>query len=461
MSKEQKIVFRNGSVITCLPEGENVRGHRAEVPFIECEPTLIIPDALLNKVLEPFMTRRIDLESKVFDLIAAEQKRQDENIELIASENFVSKNVMRAVGSCLTNKYAEGYPAVRDTGNKGRYYGGCECVDAIENYCCQKWQEVFQTDYHVNVQPHSGSSANLAAYLSVLNPGDTILGMSLNNGGHLTHGSPVNFSGKLFNIIPYDVGEDGYIDYGDLEKKLIEHHPQLVLAGASAYSRIIDFARIGDIIKRNSDVDYHPYFMVDMAHIAGLVAAGDHPTPFGIADIVTTTTHKTLRGPRGGMIFCRPELAKKVDSAVFPCTQGGPLEHVIAGKAVCAEEALTEAYHDYIHQVVRNCKAMAAEFVKLGFRIVSGGTDNHLFLLDLTDTGLSGKQVQDELDKHHITLNKNMVPGDKRSPVQTSGVRIGTAAMTTKGYREADFIHVADRIAGIIQEMQVKVQTTE
>nr|DAJ59083.1 MAG TPA: serine hydroxymethyltransferase [Caudoviricetes sp.] len=455
MNKEQKIVFRNGSVITCLPEGENVRGHRAEVPFIECEPTLIIPDALLNKVLEPFMTRRIELESKVFDLIAAEQKRQDENIELIASENFVSENVMQAVGSCLTNKYAEGYPAVRDTGNKGRYYGGCECVDAVETYCCQKWREVFQTDYHVNVQPHSGSSANLAAYMSVLKPGETILSMSLHNGGHLTHGSPVNFSGKLFNIVPYDVGADGYIDYGDLEKKLIEHHPQLVLAGASAYSRIIDFARIGDIIKRNSDADYHPYFMVDMAHIAGLVAAGDHPTPFGIADIITTTTHKTLRGPRGGMIFCRPELAKKVDSAVFPCTQGGPLEHVIAGKAVCAEEALTAAYHGYIHQVVRNCKAMAAEFMKLGFKVVSGGTDNHLFLLDLTDTGLSGKQVQDELDKHHITLNKNMVPGDKRSPVQTSGVRIGTAAMTTKGYREADFIHVADRIANIIRDMQV------
>ncbi len=395
------------------------------------------------------------MESKVFDLIAAEQERQDQNVELIASENFVSENVMRAVGSCLTNKYAEGYPAVRQTGNKGRYYGGCANVDAVETYCCQKWQEVFQTDYHVNVQPHSGSGANLAAYLSVLNPGDTILGMSLNNGGHLTHGSPVNFSGKLFNIIQYDVGADGMIDYDDLERKLIEHHPQLVLAGASAYSRIIDFARIGDIIKRNSNSEYHPYFMVDMAHIAGLVAAGDHPTPFGIADIVTTTTHKTLRGPRGGMIFCKPELAKAVDSAVFPCTQGGPLEHVIAGKAVCAEEALTADYHDYIHQVVRNCKAMAAEFMRLGFKVVTGGTDNHLFMLDLTDTGLSGKQVQDELDKHHITLNKNMVPGDTRSPVQTSGVRIGTAAMTTKGYREADFVRVANQIANIIREMQV------
>ena len=400
------------------------------------------------------------MESKVFEMIAAEQKRQDENIELIASENFVSENVMKALGSCLTNKYAEGYPAVRDTGNKGRYSGGCAYVDAIETYCCQKWQEVFQTNYHVNVQPHSGSNANLAAYMSVLKPGDTILAMSLNNGGHLTHGSPVNFSGKLFHVVFYDVGMDGLIDYNDLEAKLISERPHLVLAGASAYSRVIDFARIRKAIDRNSDANYRPYFMVDMAHIAGLVAAGDHPTPFGLADIITTTTHKTLRGPRGGMIFCCPELARKVDSAVFPCTQGGPLEHVIAGKAVCAEETLTEKYHDYIHQVVRNCKAMAAEFVKLGFRIVSGGTDNHLFLLDLTDTGLSGKQVQAELDKHHITLNKNMIPGDTRSPVQTSGVRIGTAAMTTRGCKEDDFIRVADKIAGIIQEMQVKVQTT-
>lgn len=400
------------------------------------------------------------MESKVFEMIAAEQQRQDENIELIASENFVSENVMKALGSCLTNKYAEGYPAVRDTGNKGRYYGGCAYVDAIETYCCQKWQEVFQTNYHVNVQPHSGSNANLAAYMSVLKPGDTILAMSLNNGGHLTHGSPVNFSGKLFHVVFYDVGMDGLIDYNDLEAKLISERPHLVLAGASAYSRVIDFARIRKAIDRNSDANYRPYFMVDMAHIAGLVAAGDHPTPFGLADIITTTTHKTLRGPRGGMIFCRPELARKVDSAVFPCTQGGPLEHVIAGKAVCVEETLTEKYHDYIHQVVRNCKAMANEFMKLGFKVVSGGTDNHLFLLDLTDTGLSGKQVQDELDKHHITLNKNMVPGDTRSPVQTSGVRIGTAAMTTRGYKEDDFIRVADKIAGIIQEMQVKVQTT-
>ena len=394
------------------------------------------------------------MNSKVFEMIAAEQKRQDKTIELIASENFVSENVMKAVGSCLTNKYAEGYPAVRETGNKGRYYGGCTNVDVIETYCCQKWQRVFRTDYHVNVQPHSGSNANLAAYMSVLKPGDTILAMSLNNGGHLTHGSPVNFSGKLFHVVFYDVGMDGLINYDDLEAKLISERPQLVLAGASAYSRIIDFARIRKIIDRNSDANYHPYFMVDMAHIAGLVAAGDHPTPFGLADIITTTTHKTLRGPRGGMIFCRPELAKKVDSAVFPCTQGGPLEHVIAGKAVCAEEALTEKYHDYIHQVVRNCKAMANEFMRLGFKVVSGGTDNHLFLLDLTDTGLSGKAVQDELDRHSITLNKNMVPGDQRSPMQTSGVRIGTAAMTTKGYLEADVIRVADEIAAIIREMQ-------
>ena len=396
------------------------------------------------------------MESKVFEMIAAEERRQAENIELIASENFVSENVRRAVGSCLTNKYAEGYPAVRETGNRGRYYGGCACVDAIENYCCRKWQEVFRTDYHVNVQPHSGSSANLAAYMAVLEPGDTILGMSLNNGGHLTHGSPVNFSGKLFRIVSYDVGLDGRIDYQDLERKLREERPRLLLAGASAYSRIIDFQRIGEILRRNSTEEYRPYFMVDMAHIAGLVAAGDHPSPFGIADIITTTTHKTLRGPRGGMIFCRPELARKVDSAVFPCTQGGPLEHIIAGKAVCAEEALTEEYREYIHQVVRNCKAMAEEFSRLGFRVVSGGTDNHLFLLDLTDTGLSGKQVQDRLDECGITLNKNMVPGDRRSPVQTSGVRIGTAAMTTKGYREADFVAVADRIAETIRAMQAE-----
>ena len=388
---------------------------------------------------------------KVFDLIAKEQQRQDENVELIASENFVSERVLRAVGSCLTNKYAEGYPAVRDTGSRGRYYGGCRWVDEIEQYCCDKWREAFGTDYHVNVQPHCGSNANLAAFMSVLKPGDTILSMSLSNGGHLTHGSPVNFSGKLFHIVSYDVTADGFIDYDDLARKAAAEHPALILAGASAYSRIIDFARIAAVAK-----ECGAYFMVDMAHIAGLVLAGDHPSPFGLADIITTTTHKTLRGPRGGMIFCRPELARKVDSAVFPGTQGGPLEHVIAGKAVAAEEACTPEYREYVHQLVRNCKAMCEEFIRLGYDVVTGGTDNHLFLLDLTKTGLTGREVQERLEDFNITLNKNTVPNETRSPVEASGVRIGTAAMTTKGYREADFIAVADKIDEVIRSMMAE-----
>ncbi len=388
---------------------------------------------------------------KVFDLIAREQQRQDENVELIASENFVSERVLRAVGSCLTNKYAEGYPAVRDTGSKGRYYGGCRWVDEIEQYCCDKWREAFNTDYHVNVQPHCGSNANLAAFMSVLKPGDTILSMSLSNGGHLTHGSPVNFSGKLFHIVSYDVTPEGFIDYDDLARKAAAEHPALILAGASAYSRIIDFARIAAAAK-----ECGAYFMVDMAHIAGLVLAGDHPSPFGLADIITTTTHKTLRGPRGGMIFCRPELARKVDSAVFPGTQGGPLEHVIAGKAVAAEEACTPEYREYIHQLVRSCKAMCGEFIRLGYDVVTGGTDNHLFLLDLTKTGLTGREVQERLEDFNITLNKNTVPNETRSPVEASGVRIGTAAMTTKGYREADFIAVANKIDEVIRSMMAE-----
>ncbi|MBQ9413319.1 MAG: serine hydroxymethyltransferase [Oscillospiraceae bacterium] len=389
------------------------------------------------------------LTSKVFEFIDREKARQDKNVELIASENFVSENVMRAVGSCLTNKYSEGYPVVRESGNKGRYYGGCEIVNELEEYCCFLWKRVFDTDYHVNVQPHSGSSANLGAYMSVLKLGDTILAMDLNNGGHLTHGSAVNFSGKLFDMKFYNVNAQGYIDMEDVRRRALEYRPKLILAGASAYSRIIDFAAFSAIAK-----EVGAYFMVDMAHIAGLVAAGDHPSPFGLADIITTTTHKTLRGARGGMIFCRPELAKKVDSAVFPGTQGGPLQHVIAGKAVCAEEALTPEYKEYIHQVVKNCKAMCDEFLRMGYDVVTGGTDNHLFLLDLTATGLTGKAVQDELDKHGITLNKNCVPNETRSPQQTSGVRIGTAAMTTKGWKEADFVRVAGKIDSIIQEMR-------
>lgn len=389
------------------------------------------------------------MKSRVFEIIAAEQARQNSTVELIASENFVSENVMKAVGSCLTNKYSEGYPAQRPSGNRGRFYGGCQYVDELEEYCCRQWQAVFQTDYHVNVQPHSGSSANLAAYMSVLKPGDTILAMSLNNGGHLTHGSPVNFSGKLFHMEFYGVDENGFIDYEDVRRKARECRPQLILAGASAYSRIIDFPAFADAAR-----EVGAYFMVDMAHIAGLVAAGDHPSPFGLADIITTTTHKTLRGTRGGLIFCKPELAKRVDSAVFPGCQGGALQHVIAGKAVTAEEASTEEFREYIHAVVRNCRAMCDEFISMGYKVVTGGTDNHLFLLDLTDTGLTGKAVQDELDRHGITLNKNCVPNESRSPQQTSGVRIGTAAMTTKGYTEQDFIAVARQIDRIIRDMQ-------
>lgn len=391
------------------------------------------------------------MSSRVFDLIAQEEQRQATTVELIASENFASENVLRAVGSCLTNKYSEGYPAHRAMGNQGRYYGGCHVVDELEEYCIAKWKEVFATDYHVNVQPHSGSSANMAAYMALLQPGDMVLSMSLANGGHLTHGSPVNFSGKLYDLHFYDVDGDGLIDYDGMERMALALRPKLIIAGASAYSRTIDFARFAAAAKEAG-----AYFMVDMAHIAGLVAAGEHPSPFGLADIITTTTHKTLRGPRGGMIFCRPALARKVDSAVFPGMQGGPLEHVIAGKAVAAEEALTPAYRTYIHNVVANCKAMAETFTAMGYHVVTGGTDNHLFLLDLTDTGLTGGEVQERLDGCGITLNKNCVPGDKRPPSQTSGVRIGTAAMTTKGYTAEDFRRVAHRIDEVVRQMMAE-----
>ena len=388
------------------------------------------------------------MSSYIMELIRAEQQRQAQNVELIASENFVSENVLAAMGSILTNKYAEGYPVVRQSGNKGRYYGGCQFVNEVEEYCCTKWKEAFHTDYHVNVQPHSGSNANMAAYMSILKPGDTILAMDLNNGGHLTHGSSVNFSGKQYHVEFYNVNDRGFIDYDDIAAKAEQYHPRLIVAGASAYSRIIDFARISRIAK-----DCGAYFMVDMAHIAGLILAGDHPSPFGLADIITTTTHKTLRGPRGGMIFCKPELAKKVDSAVFPGCQGGPLMHVIAAKAVAAEEACRSEFCDYIHAVVSNCRAMCEEFLKLGYDVVTGGTDNHLFLLDLTKNGLTGKEVQDALDEVFITVNKNCVPNETRSPQQTSGIRIGTAAMTTRGWTGADFVETAHRIDEVIRSL--------
>ncbi len=393
------------------------------------------------------------MESKVFEIIEKERQRQEKNVELIASENFVSENVLKAVGSCVINKYSEGY-APNNDGNKGRYYGGCQYIDELEVYCCQKWKEVFNTDYHVNVQPHSGSQANFAAYMSILEPSDKILAMDLNNGGHLTHGSSVNFSGKLYNFEFYRTDSNGYIDYEDLKEKIASFRPKLVVAGASAYPRIIEFKKIRELIdeEMSKDPEYKCYFMVDMAHIAGLVAGGQHPSPFGLADIITTTTQKTLRGARGGMIFCKKELAKKVDSALFPGSQGGPLQNMIAGKAVAAEEALTDEYKQYIKQVVVNAKAMANEFVKLGYKVVTGGTDNHMFLLDLTDLNISGKVVQDLLDEHFITVNKNCVPNEKRSPKETSGVRIGTPAMTTKGWAEKDFIQCADNIDKIIKE---------
>lgn len=379
--------------------------------------------------------------SKVFELIQKEADRQDSTIELIASENFVSANVLKAAGSCLTNKYAEGYPGKR-------YYGGCEVVDELELYCQQKWQEVFHTDYHVNVQPLSGTHANLVAYAAMLKPNDTILSLDLNMGGHLSHGAAVSQVGKLYNIRHYCLDANGYIDMAHVEATAKAFKPQLIVAGASAYSREIDFKRFAEIAHDNGAL-----LLADIAHIAGLVAAGEHPTPFGYADIVTTTTQKTLRGIRGGLVFCKPKLSKKVDSALFPGMAGGPHMHTIAAKAVTAEEALTPDFVNYIRQVKANAKAMAAEFTQMGYEVVTGGTDNHMFLLNFTHThpNLTGKAVQDTLDKYSITLNKNSVPNESRSPMQTSGVRIGTAAMTTKGFRQADFIAVAHEIDSIIR----------
>ena len=379
----------------------------------------------------------------IFDLIEKEKARQSRTIELIASENFVSDNVLRAAGSCLTNKYAEGYPGKR-------YYGGCQIIDQIEDLCREQWKQVFHTDYHVNVQPHSGSQANGAAYAAVLNPGDTILSMSLDNGAHLTHGSPVNFSGKLYNVVFYNTDENGYINMDDVRAKAQACHPRLILAGASAYPRVIDFAAFRAIAD-----EVGALLMVDIAHIAGLVAAGCHPSPFEAGcDIITTTTHKTLRGPRGGLIFCKPSLAKKVDSAVFPGNQGGPLEHIIAAKAIAAVEACQPSFAEYIRNVVANCKAMSAEFVRLGYDLVTGGTDNHLFLVDLTKQDVTGKALQNALDECDITLNKNCVPNEKRSPMVTSGVRVGTAAMTTRGMKAEGFVATAGIIDRVVRALQ-------
>ena len=368
-------------------------------------------------------------------LMGEELRRQQDGLELIASENFASPAVIAAMGSVLTNKYAEGLPGKR-------YYGGCKHIDEIESLCIQRAKDLFGAEF-ANVQPHSGAQANMAVFIAMLEPGDTVMGMSLDCGGHLTHGSPVNFSGRYFHIVPYGVNDEGYIDYDEVEKLAMENHPKLIIAGASAYARTIDFKRFREIADKCG-----AYLMVDMAHIAGLVAAGVHPSPIPYAHVVTTTTHKTLRGPRGGLILANKEAAEKFNfnKAIFPGTQGGPLEHIIAGKAVCFGEALKPEFKTYQEQVVKNAKALAAALEKQGFKILTGGTDNHLMLVDLRGMDVSGKELQNRCDEVFITLNKNTVPNDPRSPFVTSGVRIGTPAVTTRGLVESDMDKIAQCI---------------
>lgn len=375
-----------------------------------------------------------DYDADVASAMADELARQRRNIELIASENFVSPAVMAAMGSILTNKYAEGYPAKR-------YYGGCEYVDVVENIARDRAKELFGAE-HANVQPHSGAQANTAVYFALLKPGDTVMGMSLSEGGHLTHGSPVNISGAYYNFVPYGVNDDGFIDYDNLEKLAKENKPKLIVAGASAYCRTIDFERISAICK-----SVGAYMMVDMAHIAGIVAAGLHPDPVKYADIVTSTTHKTLRGPRGGLILCKEEYAKAIDKAIFPGTQGGPLMHIIAAKAVCFGEALKPEFKQYQQRVLDNAQALASGLISRGMKIVSGGTDNHLMLLDLRDTGVTGKELEHRLDSVYITANKNTIPNEPLSPFITSGLRLGTPAATTRGLNREDMDVVAGCIA--------------
>ena len=382
------------------------------------------------------------LDPAVYEGIEKEFMRQQENIELIASENVVSANVLLAAGSVLTNKYAEGYP-------EHRYYGGCQYVDIVEKLAIERAKQLFGAD-HANVQPHSGANANFAVYFAVLQPGDTILGMSLAHGGHLTHGSPVTVSGKYFNSVGYGVDEKtGMIDYDDLERIALECKPKIIVSGASAYPRVLDFKRIREICDKVG-----AYMMVDIAHIAGLVACGLHPSPVPYADFVTTTTHKTLRGPRGGMILCKEQYAKIIDKAVFPGTQGGPLMHIIAAKAVAFGEALKPEFKGYQTQIVKNAKAMSNKFNELGIKQVSGGTDNHLMLLDLSDKEITGKELEKMLDEVHITCNKNAIPFDKRSAFVTSGVRIGTPAITSRGFKEAECELVAELIATVIEKKE-------
>ena len=377
---------------------------------------------------------------EIFDAMQKELRRQEEHIELIASENFVSEAVMQAMGSHLTNKYAEGYSGKR-------YYGGCEFVDIAETLAIERAKKIFGAD-HANVQPHSGAQANIAVYFAMLNPGDTILGMDLSHGGHLTHGSPVNISGKYFNIVPYGVDkETETINYDELERIAKECKPKMIVAGASAYPRVIDYKRFSEIAK-----EVGAYFMVDMAHIAGLVAVGLHPSPVPYADFVTTTTHKTLRGPRGGMILCKEEYAKAIDKAIFPGTQGGPLMHVIAAKAVCFKEAMTPEFAAYQQQILDNAQAMCGRLIENGIRIVSGGTDNHLMLIDVHEKGTTGKKVEALLDLANITVNKNTIPFETLKPFVTSGIRVGTPAVTTRGFKENECRLVADFITKIILE---------
>ena len=384
-----------------------------------------------SNYFETATARIAEKDPDVAAAITAEFERESRGIELIASENIVSEEVMLAAGSILTNKYAEGYPSKR-------YYGGCACVDIVENIARERAKELFGAE-HANVQPHSGSQANTAVYVSLLKPGDTVLGMSLADGGHLTHGSPVNLSGLYYNFISYGVDPTTHlINYDEVERLAEEHKPKLIVAGASAYPRVIDFERFSKIAKKVG-----AYFMVDMAHIAGLVAAGVHPNPVPYADVVTTTTHKTLRGPRGGMILCREELAKQIDKAIFPGIQGGPLMHIIAAKAVCLGEALKPEFKEYQRNVVNNCRVLADELVKEGFDLVSGGTDNHLILVDLRNMNITGKEFERRLDEVNMTANKNAIPNDPQSPFITSGVRLGTAAVTTRGFGEEEMKIIA------------------
>lgn len=376
------------------------------------------------------------------DIYNKELWRQATTVELIASENFVSPRVLKYLGSEFTNKYTEGYPGKR-------YYGGCEFYDKLEIYCQKLWKDVFSTTYHVNVQPHSGTSANLAAISAVVNPGETILSMSLDCGGHLSHGARVSQVGKLYNIVNYGVDDDGWIDYDKVAKLANQCQPKLIICGASAYSREINYIRFAEIAR-----SVNAYLLADIAHVAGLIAANALPSPFGYADIITSTTQKTLRGPRGGLIFCAPELAKKIDSAVFPGTQGGSLMNVIAAKAACAEEVLEPEFIDYINEVMYNARVMAERFKSNGYNVITGGTDNHMFLVDLRGTGLTGIDVQNELERNDITLNKNAIPNDPLPPSKTSGIRIGTPAMTTKGWQAHDFCECADNICHILNEMR-------